>query len=179
MMKNYHIVVFLAALFLIFGWYASWSYNAYRINIKKLDILRSQERYIEKEVTTFERKKEALTQIADFTGRAVQFGLTPEKWDRFEVDLQRISLSFRELQTLLDQADSSPSYYFIPRRLWIRVAGIPSVFDTTPSNGSNSNGKFEDKPAPGPPASGTQSDSDIVVSLEGRFLVRHHRRDNG
>ncbi|PIE61953.1 MAG: hypothetical protein CSA29_00650 [Desulfobacterales bacterium] len=179
MIKRYHIVVFLAAFFLISGWYASQSYNAYQINIKKLDILRSQERYLKNRITTFEEKKEVLAQVADFTRRAEQLGVSPEKWDRFEVDLQHISMSFHELQTLLDQANSNPSYYFIPQQLWVRVGGMPSIFKTTPSNEMNFNGRVEDNTSSEPPASGKQSDSDIVVSLEGRFLVRHHRGDNG
>ncbi len=179
MMKKYHIAVFLAAVFLIAGWHASRSYNTYRINIKKLDILRTQERYLKQRITTFEEKKNVLTQVADFTGRASQLGLTPGQWDSFGVDLQNVAMSFADLQGLLDQADSGQAYYFIPRLLWVRVAGIPSVFKTKGAAGKNSNGMPEDQTAPNPSSAGEDGDSDTVISLEGRFLVRHHRRDHG
>lgn len=173
--KKYHVVVILAVLFLVSGWYASRSYSQYRINVKKLDILRSQERHIKKRIKTFDEKKAVLAQVNDFVKRAGQWGVAPKNWDGFKVNLQDTGMSFSAFQDLLDQANTRPEYYFIPKSLWVRTGNGPPLF-ASESNIPTKKNEQEADPVSG---SGNAVDSDVMVSLEGRFLVRHNRGDNG
>ncbi len=69
---------------------------------------------------TAEEKKQAFSQARKFVEKAEALNLTGKNWAKDRINLDQ-SVTFSELEQLLNQCANSPDYYFNPKFLKITV----------------------------------------------------------
>jgi len=166
-LKNCYITGILAVIFFISSHFFIIEYNDYNINHKKLSLLRGQEQFLKKQIKEFEKKKQILVRVKNFFDQARQSGLTKDKWDMFYVNLKNHPLSFLNLQTILAQTSNCRQYYFKPDSLSIKMGNIKN------------NVSQPEKPANSKDLESNQKSSDVIISLNGHFLVKHRGLPDG
>ncbi|NOX32838.1 MAG: hypothetical protein GXP56_03745 [Deltaproteobacteria bacterium] len=140
------------------------SYSDYSVNLKKLGVLKGEERFVKSRIKEFKQKKLILDRLEKFVDRAGKSGLIKNKWDIFYVNLKDEPLSFLKLQTILAQTGNSAYYYFKPDSLLIKTKD----FNESPEKEDQAAKK---KQLPG------NAPFDVIISLEGHFLAKQRGPD--
>lgn len=159
----------LAAIFLVSGHFFMVAYADYNINLKKLALLKGQERSVKNRIKEFKNKQTIVEKVNTFIDKAEQNRLTKNSWDKFFVSLKNEPHSFLKLQALLDQTSNCSQYYFKPDSLSIK-RGYIKTDSALESGHSQPHGSQTIKQEP------TQTSWDTTISLNGYFLV-HQRGD--
>lgn len=152
------------------------AYTNYHITQKKLELLRSQERFFKNRIKGLDEKTSVITQAKVFIDDAGQSGLFRKNWDEFSVNLKDEPISFSQLKTLLFQASTTEQYYFIPESLVIQLGTMKN-----PDEKKEMPKEIKGPPAKAPLVSQTSDILnpvfDAVIRLKGIFLVPHGRQD--
>ena len=176
-LKPHIITAILAIIFCICGHVFMTAYTNFNITQKKLELLRSQERFFKARLKGLEEKTTVIAQTKVFIDDAGQAGLFKKNWDEFSVDLKDEPISFPQLKTILFQASTTGQYYFIPESLVIQLGSIKK-----PDEKKEAPKEIKGPPVKTPPPAPQTSDipnpvSDAVIRLKGVFLVPHGRQD--
>lgn len=153
------------------------AYTDFNITEKKLELLRSQERFFKNRVKELEEKTSVIAQTKIFIDDAVRTGLLKKNWDEFSVNLKDEPVSFSQLKAILFQASTTGQYYFIPESLVIQLRSMkkPDERKEAPKEIKEPQLKT---PPPVPQTSGTPNLlPDAVIRLKGVFIVPHGRQN--
>ncbi|MBU1345014.1 MAG: hypothetical protein KKE44_04205 [Proteobacteria bacterium] len=169
MPKKTLITAILALVFCFSGHLFMTAYTEYSVNVKKLALLRGQERFVKNKIKEFEQKKIILESVNNFIHTAEQSGLTQNQWDPFFVNLKDEPISFLKLQTVLAQTSNSHHYYFKPDSLIIRRGALKN--DDAKEDQIGDAAQISGTVTPSNPET-PQALSDVTISLNGVFLVK-------
>lgn len=134
------------------------SYNAVRVNQKRLDILTSQVRLLRRNERELVRKKRVMEKVNSFLTKARGSGIERDRWTFHTVNINE-GMTFPDAAKILKQAANSASYYFKPTTLYIKknkgAAGNSKLSPPTLVKG---------KAAP--------KGGDLSLTLRGSFVVK-------
>jgi hypothetical protein len=156
------------------GHFFMTAYLQYNVNLKKLTLLRSQERIVKNQIKVFEQKKNVLDRVSHFLDQAAHLGLTKDQWDPFFVNLENEPLSFSKLQTILTQTANSRQYHFKPDSLMIQMGYLATDHTKEIQTDAISQSL---EPADTVTLQNGHSPLDITLSLNGHFIVKRRGPD--
>ncbi len=147
------------------------AYTDYSISQSKLELLRSQERSVKRQIKKYKENLKQLEKVRTFMSQIENLELKKDQWDLFFVDLKDHPISFEKLQAILAQTHNSSHYFFKPSKLSIKTgAHIPdtAILESKKNNTAQSNTTIQSvrfkKEIP--------SQVDVTINLDGRFLVK-------
>lgn len=142
---------------LLSGSVRNWKVLEREIRLAKADLERL--RIMRKRIA---RKKRMIARAQRFIKDAVSLGLTPDRWDQYDVEING-PVSFLQLREILMQTAPGNNYYFEP--LVFYLAKHPPEEKTSPDSAK----VREPEPAS---MSNKLEKGDIFLRLKGNFLVR-------
>ncbi|MFH2058211.1 MAG: hypothetical protein ABIJ59_04860 [Pseudomonadota bacterium] len=177
MKKHYLITGLLAVVFCITGHFFMAAYTDFCINQSRLELLRSQERSVKYQIAAYQEKLNQLEQVNAFVRQTSRLGLKKKQWDNFFVNLKDEPLSYSKLGVILGQTQNSRHYFFKPGRLSIKTgtaAKTGTADPETPAAQSSSDtiSQLKETAQPSLLKGTASSETDVTISLDGRFLVR-------
>jgi len=108
-----------------------------------------------------EQKRRILHRVKKFIDKADSLGLEKNKWSTYEVNIAQ-GTAFFEIEQILNQCVNTPSYYYRPVLLHIKTNGD-----------SNDSNETEEKPDLKSTESFEDQVGDVLLTLNGAFVVRH------
>lgn len=157
---------------LLFGYAAQQcleSYTNFEMESTRLTIAGDQVRQAKAQRKRVEQYNKAMTTFATFESQVKLFGLSPDRWQSYDVSVQK-SLTFDETGNILDQLSHNKTYYFIPAHLFIGTGN----YRQNPNLAENGEDEIPDMVSQ-PQTTATDSETnsgDVSFSVQGRFMVR-------
>jgi len=115
---------------------------------------------MEEQKIQLERKRRILLRVKNFIDKADALGLEENRWATYEVNIAQ-GIAFYEMEQIVNQCINTPSYYFRPVSLHIKT------------NGESDNNEIQEKPGLKSTESSEDQMGDIILTLNGAFVVRH------
>jgi hypothetical protein len=136
------------------------AYNRYLAGREKVETLTVRLRLMEEEKIKLEQKRRILLRVKKFIDDADALGITESKWSTYEVNIAQGS-AFFEMEQIVNQCVNTPSYYFRPVSLHIKT------------NHKSDNKDISGKPDLKSDEFPEDQEGDVVLTLNGAFVVRH------
>lgn len=194
--KSGLMVIISVCISLFFG-YATYlflqGYTDFDVETQRLRIAHDQIGQAKKQRQRVDQYNASMMALGKFTSQVKQFGLAPERWQTYDVSVNR-SLSFYEAGNIIDQLSHSKTFYFQPMSLYIGSGAYRDKPVETVSATKTSSGVFdplgvapveaaETNPvelqnshaAVTQPAAVSGIDlqiGDLTLEVQGRFIVR-------
>ena len=115
---------------------------------------------MEEEKIKIEQKRRILNRVKKFADKADALGLEKGRWATYEVNIAQ-GIAFFEMEQILNQCVNTSSYYYKPVSLHIKT------------NGESDNNEIEKKPDSKSVESSEDMVGDVILTLNGAFVVRH------
>ena len=150
-LKSHIITVILAIVFVIVGHFFLRAYDHFAASLERVTMLEKKANLFRLQKKEVERKNRILLKVGRFIDKAGAMGLEPKKWSFYDVNIQD-TVSFPEMEQILEQCTNSRSAYYKPISLHIKAAASDGVRKTgrTP----------EDRTG------------DLQITLNGKFVAR-------
>ena len=150
-LKSHMITVILAIVFVIVGHFFLRAYDHFAASLEKVTILKKKADLFRLQKKEVDRKNRILLKVGHFIDKAGVMGLEPENWAFYDVNIQD-TVSFPEMEKILEQCTNSRSAYYKPISLHIK---------TVTSDGVRKTGlTTEDRTG------------DLLITLNGKFIAR-------
>ena len=125
-----------------------------------------QQTFLRTRIAQLNKKNRIIDSADSFVQQAKRFGLTKNRWDRFQVNLSDEALTFEQFQTIIEQTANSAYYYFTPETLQARVikknSGVKPGDQALQPTYVEKNTDLKGLEA-----------FDLIVTLNGSFLIRN------
>jgi len=115
---------------------------------------------IEDQKVQLERKRRILLRVKNFIDKADALGLEENRWATYKVNIAQ-GTAFFEMEQIVNQCVNTPSYYFRPVSLYIKT------------NGESDNNETQEKPVLKSTELSEDQVGDVILTLNGAFVVRH------
>ncbi|MEA3436996.1 MAG: hypothetical protein U9R43_11065 [Thermodesulfobacteriota bacterium] len=115
---------------------------------------------MEEQKIRLEQKRRVLSRVKKFVDTADALGLAESRWATYEVNIAQ-GIAFFEMEQIVNQCVNTPSYYFRPVSLHIKT------------NGESDNNEISGKPGLKSTEISEDQVGDIILTLNGAFVVRH------
>ena len=115
---------------------------------------------MEEQKIQLERKKRILYRVKKFIDTADALGLEESRWATYEVNIAQ-GVEFYEMEQIVNQCINTPSYYFRPVLLHVKT------------NGESDNNEISEKPDLKSSEFSEDQVGDVLLTLNGAFVVRH------
>ncbi len=142
----------LAIAFVIVGHFFLRAYDHFAANLERVTMLKKKANLFRLQKKEVERKNRILLKVGRFIDKAGTMGLEPKKWSFYDVNIQD-TVSFPEMEQILEQCTNSRSAYYKPISLHIKAVASDEVRKTGRSS--------EDRKG------------DLLITLNGKFVARH------
>ncbi|MBU2590865.1 MAG: hypothetical protein ABIJ24_05810 [Nitrospinota bacterium] len=143
----------LAAISFLIGLHFFLStYNAVRLNHKKLNVVASQVQFLRRNEREMAVKMVVMGEVNNFLATAKELGLERDRWVFHSVNINE-TMTFEQVVRIVGQTANSPSYYFKPTTLYLKKVSPSSPPASAPG-----------QPAPSP--------GSVSLTLRGAFVVR-------
>ncbi len=168
-------------------------YNNFEVEKQRLQIAHDQIGQAREQRQRVDQYKRAMVTLSQFTRQVKQFELAPEKWQTYDVSVNR-SLSFDEAGNILDQLSHGKTYYFQPGALYIgsgvyrnkpvkTASSLQVDLNELQPDGIIPVGGLETDPVLPqsvntaelqPPifSEGNRQEGDLTLEVQGKFIVR-------
>jgi hypothetical protein len=127
----------------------------------KVEVLTVRTRSLRHQVGELGQKVRVLNRVDQFMAQAASRGLLADQWSTYLVHIDD-QVSFQALERIVEQCTHSKGLYFRPDSFHVAV-GQPADAD----------GRLVQHAAPSGGADGSGEPADVVLGLQGAFLVRH------
>lgn len=127
----------------------------------KVDVLAVRTRSLRRQVGELEQKVRVLNRVGQFIAQASSRGLSADQWSAYAVHIDD-QVSFQSLDRIVDQCTHSNGFYFKPESFHVAV-GQPA----------DAGGRTIRHAGPSGDGGGSGEPADVVLGLQGTFLVRH------
>lgn len=157
-----YIITICATLLALFG--ARYGIRAYFHALKtgsQVEVMAVRTRSMRHQVGELEQKLRVMSRVNHFLEQAAMRGLSADQWSVYAVNIDD-QVSFQSLDRIVDQCTHSTGLYFKPKALHVAVG--PPVDDS---------GRPVQSARPAANASGDSGAADVVLGLQGAFIVRH------
>ena len=115
---------------------------------------------MEEQKIQLERKRRILSRVKKFIDKADALGLEESRWATYEVNIAQ-GIAFFEMEQIVNQCVNTPSYYFRPVSLHIKT------------NDESDNNEISGKPGLKSDEFSEDQVGDVILTLNGAFVVRH------
>lgn len=159
----YLITICAVATFIISGHYGLNAYFKARQLKAQEENLTVRTRLMKRQVAELEQKMRVLKRVKHFVHSAKDLRLTPEHWSSYDVQIHD-AIAYRELAQIVEQCIHNKDIYFWPTSLHVTVDPKQNASDEVSED-------FE--PVPVIADSQQGQSSDVALSLQGTFWVRH------
>lgn len=144
------------------------SYSTFEMETGRLRIAKDQINKAREQRQRVAQYNKAMATFAKFTSQVNHFGLTPEHWQSYDVNVDR-ALTFAETGNILDQLSHDKTYYFIPAHLYIGTG----AYRQDPNNTETTENKSTQITPPVTiPGNTADTPSDLTFTVQGKFKVR-------
>ena len=133
-------------------------FNQLRRNQAKFSVLSERVKALDRQKHELEQKQRALLATRRFLDQAASLGLGRQFWAYYDVNIQE-TVSFAEMEQILNQCNNSSAAYFKPIALHIK-----KVTPERPKSAARA--------VPRPDHSGAVSNTDLSITLSGKFLAK-------
>lgn len=157
------ITICAVATFILAGHYGLKSYSKARHLKAEEEKLTVRTRLMKRQVAELEQKMRVLTRVKHFVRSAEDQRLTPEHWSAYDVQIHD-AIAYQELAQIVEQCIHNKDIYFWPTSFHVTVDPKQNASDEV-------NEDFE--PVPVIADSQDGQSSDVALSLQGTFMVRH------
>lgn len=157
-----YIITVCAFLLALFG--ARFGIQAYfnaRQMRTKVEVLAVRTRSMRHQAGELEQKLRVMNRVNHFLEQAAKRGLSADQWSVYAVNIDD-QVSFQSLGRIVDQCTHGNGLYFKPDVFHVAV-GLPV----------DDNGRPVQSARPAENASGDGEAGDVVLGLQGAFMVRH------
>lgn len=150
-LKTHIITMLLAIAFVIVGHFFLRAYDHFAASLERVNILEKKADLFRLQKKEVDRKNRILLKVGRFIDKAGAMGLEPKKWSLYDVNIQD-TVSFPEMETILEQCTNSRSAYYKPISLHIK---------TVASDGVRKTGRTSE-----------DRTGDLLITLNGKFVAR-------
>jgi hypothetical protein len=164
-MKNGQLFILtglIAVLFAVSSHFGVEAYFQARQLEDRVAFMSAHTRLLKQQMGELEQKLRIVQRVDDFVGHARELQLTPDRWARYDVQVQD-ALSFRELSQMIEQCVHNKDFYYLPLSFHVatRKARDAAAAAAPELKVNPSSADATDKPP-----------ADLVLSLKGAFFVR-------
>jgi hypothetical protein len=161
--KRYLITGCAMTAFLLCGHYGINSYFKARQLRAQAETLAVRTRLMKHQVGEMEQKVRVLQRVEHFMAQAKAFGLAPEQWSAYAVNIQE-GMTFQKLSQIIEQCVHNKEIFFAPQGFHLAL-----------NQGQRPISGDEQAAQPVPLTADTAPDtaSDVTLALQGTFMVRH------